>query len=149
MNPQKHVEGLCFRSPGAGTGWKLTGEQGQRCWHSGLLWGFVLVVSCAKWFPQALRLFVLFSWAFFCVKRARFPAVYTGNAWCFLEEEKGFDENFPLMWMLIGNFCLPLSCCFWLIFWGFCCFFNFGFFLFLSDLPSVLHTIFFSFSNRR
>lgn len=54
-------------------------------------------VKCVKWFPQALRLFGLFSWAFFCMKCARFTAVHTGNAKCFLQEEKGFDENFPLM----------------------------------------------------
>lgn len=53
------------------------------------------------------------------------------------------------MWMLIGNFCLPLSCCFFTNFQGVCLrfFFNFGFFLF--SFLSVLHTIFFSFLKQK
>lgn len=45
--------------------------------------------------------------------KARFIAVSSGKGWCFLEEEKGFDRAFPLIEVLIGNLCLPLSCCFW------------------------------------
>lgn len=47
--------------------------------------------------------------------------------------------------MLIGNLRLSLSCCFWVVLsFFFPVLSNFSFFLVLSDLPSVLHTIFFS-----
>lgn len=92
--------------------------------------GFVPVVSCVKWFPQTLWLPGLFSWALCCVKRACFTAVDTGNAWCFLEEEKGFDQVFPLMWnvnwqSMPASFLLLLSsilffCCSNIVFSFFC-----------------------------
>lgn len=99
--------------------------------------GFVLVVSCVKWFPQTLWLPGLFSWALCCVKRACFTAVDTGNAWCFLEEEKGFDQIFPLMWnvnwqSMPASFLLLLSSSLF-----FCCSnIGFSFFVWLTLCPS-------------
>lgn len=111
-----------------------------------------------------INLFIYFAWGVSCEKKKMISAGFTGigiillsfglkharliavcskKGWCFLEEEKGFDRAFPLIEALIGNLCLPLSCCFWVFSISFLPnqFSHVNFFFFCL-IYSVLHTIF-------
>lgn len=123
------------------------------------------MTATALMFCTTIHLFIYFAWGVSCgnnkkkisagftgigiillslsLRHAHLIAVYSKKGWCFLKEEKGFDRAFPLIEALIGNLCLPLSCCFWV--------FSTSFFLpnqfshvsfFFCLIYSVLHTIF-------
>lgn len=81
------------------------------CTTMGFLVLFAWGVSCEKCSASftGIRLLLLGVH----LKRAHFFAADTRNGWCLLEEEKQFWAGFSFDLKLIGNLCLPLSCCFW------------------------------------